>query len=417
MKQSTLRIAWRNLSRNRKRTAIAITAIALGQFTLVFVNCMMAGMYSDMLDTITGPLVGHVQVRHPEWREERALDLYVDRLDEVKAVIGNLPDVKSVSPRIYAPALSVSGEKRDEPADAEPAMIVGVDVAVESGKGGLLEKLSPDERPAGDEVVLGKVLARRLGLSAGQRIAIIGQDADEFPTSGRFRVRAVMRSPTEVVNTLGVVMSLQKAQEFLSLPDQAHEIIVQGEDHRRADELSAAVKGVPGLEAAEVMTWKEAVPLLVTMIGMKDWIDLIFVAILFIAAAAGIVNTMMMSTFERTHEFGMLLSLGARPRRIVLMILLESLILGLVAVAIGSILGAGIVLLTGHTGIDYGALSGIKDQEFAFQGISISYVLYPIFEWRHVFFGIGAVTLTAILASVWPAAIVTRLEPAEAIRS
>jgi len=383
MKQSTLRIAWRNLSRNRKRTALAIAAIALGQFTLVFVNCMMAGMYSDMLDTITGPLVGHVQVRHPEWREERALDLYVDRLEEVKAAIGALPDVKSVSPRIYAPALSVSGEKRDEPADAEPAMIVGVDVAVESGKGGLLEKLAPGERPTGDEVVLGKVLARRLGLSAGQHIAIIGQDADEFPTSGRFRVRAVMRSPTQVVNTLGVVMSLEKAQEFLSLSDQAHEIVIHGEDHS----------------------------------GMKDWIDLIFVAILFIAAAAGIVNTMMMSTFERTHEFGMLLSLGARPRRIVLMILLESLILGLVAVAIGSALGAGVVLLTGHTGIDYGALSGIKDQEFAFQGISISYVLYPIFEWRHVFFGIGAVTLTAILASVWPAAVVTRLEPAEAIRS
>jgi ABC-type antimicrobial peptide transport system permease subunit len=153
------------------------------------------------------------------------------------------------------------------------------------------------------------------------------------------------------------------------------------------------------------------------MIGMKTWTDLIFLAILFIAAAAGIANTMMMSTFERTREFGMLLALGTRPGRLVRMITLESVILGLVGVAVGSILGAAVVYLTSQTGIDYGALSGIRGQEINFQGLTLSYIVYPKLEFRNVLFGVGAVMVTAFLASFWPAFLAARLEPTEAVRA
>ena len=85
MQSSTLRIAWRNLGRNKRRTMLAVGAIALGQLTLLFVNCLMAGSFNDMLETVTGPLVGHVQIHHEEWREERAIDLYVDDLSKAKA--------------------------------------------------------------------------------------------------------------------------------------------------------------------------------------------------------------------------------------------------------------------------------------------------------------------------------------------
>ncbi|MHC4502178.1 MAG: WD40 domain-containing protein, partial [Planctomycetota bacterium] len=119
----------------------------------------------------------------------------------------------------------------------------------------------------------------------------------------------------------------------------------------------------------EVLSWMKAMPMFETFFDVKIWIDLIFVAILFVAAAAGIVNTMMMSTFERTREFGMLLSLGASPWRIVRMILCESVILGIAGVAIGSGLGTAVVLLTGHYGFDYGWFSGITEQEFTIQGL------------------------------------------------
>jgi len=419
MSQSTLKIAWRNLGRNRKRTVLAVSAIALGQVTLVFVNCMMAGMFADMLRTITGPLLGHVQVHHEQWREERAVDLYVDRRAAVTAGMRALPEVKSISPRIYSPVLVASGEKTDEPADAEAGMVVGLDVALECRAGGILESLASDERPGGKRIVVGRVLARRLGIKPGQQIAIIGQDAEEFPISDLFNVAAVLRSATDIINRLGILMSMEDAGEFLAMPDQAHEIIVQGHDLREAESLAAKIAALPALAGAEVLSWRKAAPELVALMDTKDRMDLIFVLILFVAAAAGIVNTMMMSTFERTHEFGMLLAVGSRPGRIVRMILIESIILGLVGVAIGSILGSIAVHITAHTGIDYAALTSVEGSEadFAFKGLNISYIIYPKFEWRHVLFGVIAVTVTSVLASLWPAARASRLQPVEAMRS
>jgi putative ABC transport system permease protein len=414
---TTLRIAWRNLGRNRRRTAFALAAIALGQLTLVAVNGMMAGMFEDMLRTITGPLVGHVQIYHKDWRDQQAVDLYVDHLHAVRSSIEAIPSVRSVSPRIYSAVLAARGEKTEQPADAEAAMIVGLDVAVESRRGGILDSLKPGELPGGKGVVVGKVLARRLDLQVGQQIAVIGQDVDEFPVSDLFVVRAVISGKTDVVNRLGILMALDDAGQFLGMPDQAHEILVQGDDYRRADEIAAQIAALPGLRDATVLTWREAAPELVSLLDMKNWSDGVFIAILFLAAAAGIANTMMMATFERRRELGMLLALGARPRRVVRLVLLESIVLGLVGVAIGSVVGTVLVLITSHTGIDYGALSGLRGQEIAYRGLNFSYVIYPKFEFRQIVFGVVAVTTTAVLAALWPAMIAARLEPAEATRT
>ena len=116
---------------------------------------------------------------------------------------------------------------------------------------------------------------------------------------------------------------------------------------------------------------------------------------------------------------GMLLAVGSRPGRVVRMVLLESIVLGLAGVAIGSLIGAGLVLITSHTGINYAALTQAagEDMQVAYKGLEFSYMIYPKFEWRHVAFGVVAVTVTAILASLWPAALAARLEPTEAMRS
>ena len=417
MQFSTLRIAWRNLGRNKRRTMLAVGAIALGQLTLVFVNGLMAGSFNDMLETVTGPLVGHVQIHHEEWREERAIDLYVDDLSEAKAEMEALPLVASVLPRIYSPVLAASGEERDEPADAEPAMVVGVDVDLESQKGGLLEAAEPGNLPGERSVVLGRVLANRLGVEPGQLLAVIGQDADGFPVSDLFEIKAIIRSNVDVVKTMGVVMDIADAGEFLAMPDQAHEIVVQSDDYRNAEALAASVVALPALANAEVLQWREAVPELARIIDMKGKIDLIFLAIVFVAAAAGIANTATMSAFERTHEFGMLLAVGTRPARIIRMVLIESIIIGLLGVAVGSIIGTALVVATSQTGIDYAALGGVSAEDVSFGGMSISYIIYPMFEFRHVLLGLCAVTMTSVLASLWPAALAARLEPVEAMRS
>lgn len=417
MDRSTWRIAWRNLGRNPKRTLLAGGAIALGQFALILVNSLMGGFYQDMLQTVTGPMLGHVQIRHPDWREERAVDLCVDNLAAVREAIAALPAVDSVSPRLYAAVLAASGEKTAAPADAEPGMVVGVDPGVEGSRGGLLEHVLPADRPGPREVAVGRILANRLGIAPGQLLAVIGQDADGFPASDLFTVRAVTDSNVDLVRSMGIVMSLADAGEFLALPDQAHELVVRGHDFGAAKDLAATLAAMPELAGAEVLSWQEAAPQIVRLIAVKGWFDLVFLTIVFVAAAAGIANTSMMSAFERTHEFGMLLAVGARPRRLVRMVLIESVLLGLAGVAVGSALGALAVAITGQTGLNYAALGGHDAEAIAFKGISISFVVYPRLELRYVVHGVLAVTLTSLLASLWPASLAARLEPMEAMRS
>jgi len=156
---------------------------------------------------------------------------------------------------------------------------------------------------------------------------------------------------------------------------------------------------------------------LARIIDMKAWIDLVFLAVVFVAAAAGIANTAMMSTFERVHEFGMLLALGAAPGRVVRLVLTESVLLGLVGVTVGSIVGMALVLITAHTGINYAALAGSRVEDIAFGGLNVSYVIYPEFEPRYVLLGIVAVMVTSVAAASWPSLVAARLEPVEAMRS
>ena len=259
-------------------------------------------------------------------------------------------------------------------------MIVGLQIERERTRHGLLEDLSATLVPGPNDAILGEFLANRLQVKPGDTIAVIGQDSDGQPLAELFPVKAVVRSKTEVLNRTGVVIPLATAQELLFLPDAAHEIVVYGKDPDRSDELATAVAALPGMKDCEVLPWRKAVPELAGMLDMKSVFDLIFVGIFLIAAAAGIANTMMMSAYERTREFGMLLAVGMPPRRVVSMIVIEALMLGLIGVAVGSVLATATVLVTGYTGLDYSALSGVKAEDIVYKGLSFSYILHPIFE-------------------------------------
>jgi ABC-type lipoprotein release transport system permease subunit len=125
---------------------------------------------------------------------------------------------------------------------------------------------------------------------------------------------------------------------------------------------------------------------------------------------------MLMATFERTHELGMLLALGTAPRRIVGLIVVEAIALGLVGALLGVALGGSLVALTHRTGIDYATLTGGGPTEISFAGLRWSLRLYPSLALVDVVRLVAAVVVTSLAACAWPAARAARLEPARALR-
>lgn len=408
---STLRIAWRNLGRNKRRALLAVGAIAMGQLGFLATAVLMRGYMDSYLDSLTGPMIGHAQVHAFEWRDDRSVDLTVPALDDVLSEIRRDPGVEQASPRIYAPVLAALDE------DGFAAVVVGVDETSESTAEGLLGASGPPAALGGHGVLVGRGFARRYNIEPGSELALVGQDIDGSIANDLFSVSGFIASPVELVSSLGIVMSISDAQEFLAMGDEAHEVIVHVRDPNRLDETLARLRETAPLAGLEVLAWQDIVPQAISLLSMVDAYLYIFLVIVLVAAVAGIANTMLMSTFERSHEFGMLLSLGCGPGRLTGIVAVEAVLLGQLGVLLGTALGATLVALTSSSGIDYMALGGGESADIAWQGVQWSTLIYPKLYARDVIIGAAAVFLTSMVATVWPSIHIARLEPMEAMRS
>ncbi len=407
---STWRIAWRNLGRSRKRTALACAAIALGQFAFLASAAIMHGYAEQYLRSVTGPLVGHIQAHAVGWREERAVERVLEGVEDKLVAIRQQPQVLQASPRVYAPVLAALER------EAFMGMVVGIDPAVEAGAGGLLDGVELDGLLAARRVWIGRGFARQQGIAVGDELAVIGQDIDGSIASELYEVAGIIASPVEMVHRVGIVMTIDAARALLRLGDAAHEIVVHLRNPDEIEEAVAQIAALAALEQAEVKPWYEIAPQFAGIIELMDVYTLFILLIVFLAAAAGIANTMLMAIFERRREMGMLLALGCGPGRLAQIVAVEAICLGLLGVAVGTALGLAFAGATADAGFDFVALAGEQSFEVGYQGLQISSRVFPSLKPADVFEGVGAVLLTAFASCIWPLLHIARLEPVEAMR-
>lgn len=408
----TLQIAWRNMGRNKKRTGLALLAIAVGQFALLATNGLMHGYTDNIRMAITGPMIGHVQVHAPQWREERALDLVISDVNDVIQQIQTDPAVKHATARVYAPVLMAPEE------NAFMAVVVGIETEIESQAYGLLSGMQESLAPG--KVLIGHLLAQKTQARVGQELAVIGQAADGSLANELFVIQDIIKCPADLINQTGIVVSLADAQDLFVMPDQAHELVVRARTSGQAQAIAGRLSDNGTLASLEILPWQAIVPELMIILNTADWVGYFVLGLVFIAAVAGIANTLMMSTFERIHEFGMLLALGCGPMRIVRMIVFEALLVGLAGALLGTILGYGFTLATQENGVDMASWAGDGESQadnMAYKGLNIPFHVYPRLEPGDSLLGLTAVLLTSLVASIWPAWTGARLEPMEAMRA
>lgn len=404
---TTWRLAWRNLWRNRRRTELALAAIGLSVALVLVYDGVLRG-YGDWLrETITGPMLGHVQIHAPEWRKTRAMERTIPHAAEAVAALIARPDVAGATARIYAPAIIARSE------EGVTAFVLGLDGSVESRPGRLLAGSAI--RPSHGHVLMGRPLADQMGVRPGAVIAVVGQAADGSVANDLFTVAGVVETSVDFVNRQAVIMEIADAQALYAMPDEAHEIVVYARDAADVTALSARLAALPPLAGLEVLDWQTLAPEMVSLVQIVEVAWLLILVLVFAAAAAGVANTMLMATFERTHEFGMLLALGTRPLRIVAMIGVESVALGVLGAAMGGVVGVMLVALAHRTGVDYAALTGGGPSQISVFGLNWSLRLYPSLAAIDVVRVVAAVVVTSLLASIWPASRAARLQPAQAL--
>jgi ABC-type lipoprotein release transport system permease subunit len=403
-----MRMAWRNLWRNPRRTALALAAIGLS-VTLVLAYTSILRAYGQwIVETITGPMLGHVQAHAPLWRKDRLMDRTLRGVEASLATLRSDPEVASATARIYAPALAAREE------EGFAVVVMGIDSGAESGPARLLTEVVEPLRDR--EALIGRQLAGLMNVRVGDEIAVVGQGVDGSLANDLFTVKGVVTTSVDLVNRQGILIELSAAQILFAMPDEAHEIVIHGRRPEMASALSRRLAAAGGFAGAEVLDWRTLAPEMVTLVRITDLAGVLVLLLVFIAAAAGVANTMVMATFERTREFGMLLALGTRPGRLVRLIVAESVALGVIGALTGSLIGIALVVITHRTGIDYSWLAGGGPSELSFAGLRFSLRFYPTLSAVDVARAIGAVCVTSLLAATWPALRASRLQPIQALR-
>lgn len=405
---STMRMAWRNLWRNPRRTALALAAIGLS-VTLVLAYTSILRAYGEwIVETITGPMLGHVQAHAPQWRKDQLMDRTLRGVDAKLTKLRRDPDVASATARVYAPALAARGE------EGFAVIVMGIDSAAESGPARLLTEVVEPLRDR--EAFIGRQLAELMNVRPGDEVAVVGQGVDGSLANDLFTVKGVVTTSVDFVNRQGILIDLTAAQALFAMPNEAHEIVIHARRPEMASALSRRIAGARGFAGAEVLDWRTLAPEMVTLVRITDLAGMLVLLLVFIAAAAGVANTMVMATFERTREFGMLLALGTHPGRLMRLVVAESIALGVVGALMGSLIGIVLVVITHRTGIDYAWLAGGGPSELSFAGLRWSLRFYPTLSVVDVARAIAAVCLTSLLAATWPALRASRLQPVQALR-
>lgn len=402
-----IKLAWRNMWRNWRRTVIALIAIVMGLILLLLFDGFIKGSDQAIFGNAVRLYGGNLQVHASGFRAKanRMPLLPLDNVENVLQAVRTQPQVSSASQRIATAGIATNR------GNSLPVAITAIQPSIEAPLSLQAEHvtqgrfLTDDDR---DAILIGQALAQRLQVGVGDRIVLLGRSKNELMRQHTMTVVGIYDLNTPEVEKSSVFIPLNDAQTLYNLRDQATEVTIFLHDVATEDSTMAALQSqLPGYE---VDSWQTLKPEIRQTISTKLAFTSFIGLVVLIIAAIGILNLMLMAVFERTREMGVLAALGMKGRQIMGLFLLEGTLIGVVGAVIGCTLGALLIGLIGRVGLDLSAASGMGEV-MALMGNR----LYPSIGIADLVSRGLLVIFIMALASLYPAWQASRKEPAQAL--
>lgn len=401
-----VKLAWRNLLRNKRRTVISGLAIGVGLGALMLMDGLMSGMISSMVSLATSSFMGQAQIHARGFRQSRDVQMTVADPGRLLLDLGRDPDVQAYAPRTYCLAMISS------PANVSGVELVGVDPASEMVLSKFDDAIVSGGNFVGEnprDIVIGAKLAEILEVGPGDRVVVtVSQAYGGDLSQEMFRLSGVFDLGDRAMNTGLALVRLQQAQGMMGLGENIHEVAVRFREIDMSRDTLLPFWGRYSQGGNEALSWLKIMPQIKSMIDLSGISTLIMAAVLMGVVAFVILNTLFMSLFERQFEFGVLRALGTRAGGIAGLLLCEAGSLALVSIGIGLALGTACILTLGAVGISYAGAEfyGLTLNETIRPELHLSqYTVYP--AWVFVF---------TVLVGVYPAVHAARIAPARAMR-
>ena len=404
-------IAFRNIQRNRRRSILSGSAIALATLIIAFMFAWLAGILGDYRANIINYLTGHVRLRNAQYDANERLNplhLSVPGYRELVPLLEAEPGVAAAAPRIqFATAIY-----REE--QTFGSLGLGVDFARERQLMRIGDSLVQGRLPdmGRREVLLGAGLAEEAGATVGDRLTLLGKNKHLGLAGMTFRVTGIARFPVAGFNRRFLLVPIDTAELMLKMENEATEILLLARDERRLEELAARageLASAAGATGVEARPW-ESIGMWHGLIRMVDSMYYFIALFFMVLGTTVIVNTTMMVIFERMREIGTVSALGMKPGEIVRLFFLEAFFISLIAAFAGALAGTGITLALGRNGVDLSRMLQGTDLE-------VSPVVRPRLSLRSTLVVFLYSVAVSSVASFLPSRRAARIRPVEALRS
>jgi putative ABC transport system permease protein len=399
-------LAWKNIWRNKKRSLIILTAIALGIWAGLFSVAVMIGSWDTTVNSTIDRHLSHLQIHTKAFKDDNLISNYIPDGPDLADNIRKLPQVKDVSARVLIEGMASS------PGSSSGTNIIGVNPEHEKNVTTIANYIIDGEYFKGikrNPILVGAKLANKLGLKLRSKVVLSFQNIDTTLTYAAFRVSGIFRTESSMFDGSNVFVKQSDLYKVMNNDRIVSEIAVRLKSSNDLDSTLAQIRGMyPSLV---IESWKQLAPELeltyqFMIVELEIFLGIIMAALLF-----GITNTMLMSVMDRVREFGVLLAVGMKRMRVFLLILFETAILSFFGGIIGMMLGSLTIWYFSDKGIDLSLFTE------GFSAWGMPSILYPALPLS--FYGIltSMIILTAIIASIYPSVKTIKLRPADAIRT
>ncbi|WP_299462807.1 FtsX-like permease family protein [uncultured Microscilla sp.] len=337
-----LKLAWRNIWRNRRRTFITVSAIFFAVFLSVMQRSMKIGSLERMVDQMVGAFLGHIQVHQKGYNEEQNLDNSFADSPALLGAIKQTKGVKKVIPRLDSYAL-VAGVER-----SRAGLIMGIDPIAERQLSNPEQKLIKGTYLAkADEeaILIAQGLAQYLKVQVGDSLVLLGQGFQGQTATGKYLVKGLIKMPNPELNKSLVYVPIKTAQVLFATKNRLTTYCIQLDNAKQLTDVTAALR--QNLAKAsqqeivyEAIDWQQMAPDLVQMINADKQAGKIMMGVFYMVLGFGILGTVLMMTSERRYEFGVLIGIGMKRFKLGILVFFEMLMLA----AIGVLAGIGVSL-------------------------------------------------------------------------
>ncbi len=402
-----LRIAWRNLWRNRKRTLITVSLVALSVSLAVFMRSFQEGSYAKMIENAIGNFTGYVQVHQKDYWGDKSIDNGIETSDSLINVIKSTGDIEGVNLRLESFSL-VSNKN-----STKGTLVMGIMPEEEDGMLNIKSKIIKGEYVSATDksLILGSKLASYLDITVGDTLVILGQGHWGQTAVGAYPVKGIVKMPIATLDRQIVFMPLSLAQEFYSFPNGATSIVVRFSDSNETRFITDELNSKLDTTMYNAIAWQDMSPEMVQQIESDRIGGVFMLGILYMIIAFGVFGTVLMMTEERKKEFAVMVSIGMQKSKLITISLYETIIMNLFGIIIGVLIAIPLVVYFHYFPI---VMTGPEAESI--EKLGIEPVMPTILSFKILLNQVLVIIVISLVAFIYPLSAIFKLNVIKAMK-